>query len=75
LISPDHIEFSAMGVVVDCTTPHRKDTKKDYCLKLKIIDQSSINDPCNVFLFSRNDDDFPSSIKVGDILLLRKYQF
>jgi hypothetical protein len=74
-LSPDRAEFSVMGVVVDCTTPHRKDPKKDYCLKLKIIDQSSITDPCIVFLFSRSAEDFPQSIKVGDLLLLHKYQF
>ena len=64
-----------MGIIVDCTNPHRKDSKKDYCLKLKIIDPSSVNDPCHVFLYSKAIDDFPHHIQVGDILLLHKYGF
>jgi hypothetical protein len=62
-------------VIVDCTNPHRKDAKKDYCLKLKIIDSSSPTDPCVVFLYARTADDFPHGIKIGDILFLNKYQF
>lgn len=64
-----------MGIIVDCTNPHRKDSKKDYCLKLKIVDPSSLNDPCHVFLYSKTINDFPKNIQVGDILLLHKYGF
>lgn len=62
-------------MIVDCTNPHRKDAKKDYCLKLKIIDSSSTNDPCHVFLYSKHVQDFPQNIKLGDLLLLNKYGF
>ena len=64
-----------MGVIVDCTNPHRKDAKKDFCVKLKIIDPSSSNDPCHVFLYSRQLEDFPRNIKLGDILFVNKYNF
>lgn len=73
--STERSEFSTAGVIVDCTNPHRKDTKKDYCLRLKIIDQSSHNEPCFVFLYSKHVEDFPHNIKLGDILLLNKYNF
>ena len=68
-------DFTTMGVIIDSTNPHRKDAKKDFCMKLKIIDSSSPNDPCHVFLYSRHVEDFPKSIKVGDILFLKKYGF
>lgn len=60
---------------MDCTNPHRKDAKKDFCLKLKIIDSSSPTDPCHVFLYARHAEDFPRNIKFGDILFLNKYGF
>ena len=68
-------QFSTMGVIVDCTNPHRKDAKKDFCVKLKIIDPTSSNDPCHVFLYSRQLEDFPRNIKLGDILFVNKYNF
>ena len=74
-VSSDKNEFSSMGIVVDCTNPHRKDAKKDFCLKLKLIDPSSPTDACHVFLYSRHAEDFPKNIKLGDILLLHKYGF
>ena len=74
-VSADTNEFTTVGIVVDSTNPHRKDTKKDFCLKLKLIDPSSPTDPCHVFLYSRNAEDFPRNIKLGDILLLHKYGF
>ena len=64
-----------MGIIVDSTNPHRKDSKKDYCLKLKIIDPSTVNEPCQVFLFSKSITDFPQNLQVGSILLLHKYGF
>lgn len=73
--SADRAEFSTIGVIIDCTNPHRKDTKRDFCLKLKIIDASSPSEPCNVFLYSRHAEDFPQNIKFGDILFLNKYGF
>ena len=74
-VSADNNEFSTMGIVVDCTNPYRKDSKKDFCLKLKLIDPSSPSEPCHVFLYSRTPEDFPRNIKIGDILLLHKYGF
>ena len=47
-------EFSTGGVIVDCTNPHRKDTKKDYCMRLKIIDPSHPALSCTVFLYGRS---------------------
>lgn len=73
--SGERSEFSTIGIIVDCTNPHRKDSKKDFCLKLKIIDASSFNEPCVVFLYARNAEDFPRYIKCGDMLFLNKYQF
>lgn len=64
-----------MGVIVDCTTPHRKDVKRQFCVKLKMIDPSTTNEPCHVFLYSKNAQDFPKNIKLGDILFLNKYGF
>ena len=51
--SPERNEFTTMGIVVDCTNPHRKDAKRDYCVKLKIMDPSSPTDFCVVFLYSK----------------------
>ena len=68
-------EFSTIGIIIDSTNPYRKDSKKDFCMKLKIIDPSSANDPCHVFLFSRSKEDFPQKIHVGDLLMLHKYGF
>ena len=36
-------QFTTIGVIVDCANPHRKDAKKDYCMRLKIIDSSASN--------------------------------
>ena len=71
----DQKEFSSAGLIVDCTNPHRKDTKKDYCMRLKIIDPSHPNDQCSVFLYAKNVDDFPRRIRIGDILVLHKFGF
>ena len=74
-VSTEKNEFTTMGIVVDCTNPHRKDAKKDFCVKLKMIDPSSPTEPCHVFLYSRQAEDFPRNIRLGDILLLNKYGF
>lgn len=74
-LSPEKNQFTTMGIVVDCTNPHRKDAKRDYCVKLKMIDPSTASDPCTVFLYSRRIEDFPRNIKLGDILFLHKYGF
>ena len=42
-VATEAAECSTIGIIVDCTNPHRKDTKKDFCLKLKIIDASTQN--------------------------------
>lgn len=70
-------EFTTMGIVVDCTNPFRKDVKKDFCLKLKIMDPSlpSSSDLCHVFLYSKQAEDFPRNIRLGDLLFLNKYGF
>lgn len=73
--STERSEFNTIGVIVDSTNPHRKDAKKDFCLKLKIIDPSSSSEPCHVFLYSKYIQDFPQNIKLGDILFLNKYGF
>ena len=36
----DNRRGSTLGLVVDCTAPHRKDPKRDFVMKVKIIDQS-----------------------------------
>jgi len=74
-VNADKSEFSTIGVIIDSTNPHRKDTKKDFCLKLKIVDSSSPSEPIHVFLYSRHVEDFPRNIKFGDILFLNKYAF
>ena len=33
-----------LGIIVDSTNPHRKDVKKDYCMRLKIIDPTYNNE-------------------------------
>ena len=71
----DQKEFSSAGLIVDCTNPHRKDTKKDYCMRLKIIDPSHPNDQCSVFLYAKSVEDFPRKIKIGDILVLHRFGF
>jgi hypothetical protein len=71
----DQKEFSSGGLIVDCTNPHRKDSKKDYCMRLKIIDPSQPNDQCSVFLYARSIEDFPRRIRIGDILVLHKFGF
>jgi len=32
-----------VGVIVDATNPYKKDVKKDYCMRLKLIDASLTN--------------------------------
>ncbi len=36
--------LSTIGVIVDSTNPYRKDVKKDYCMRLKLIDSSLPNE-------------------------------
>jgi len=67
--------FTTVGLIVDATNPHRKDVKKDYCMKLKIIDQSLPNEQLYVFLYGKNDDIFPTQIQVGDIIFIQNYVF
>ena len=33
-------QFSTIGIIVDSTNPYRKDIKRDYCMRLKVIDSS-----------------------------------
>jgi hypothetical protein len=68
-------QFSTIGIIVDATSPYRKDIKKDYCMKLKIIDSSVQDDELYVFLFAKNIDDYPTHLGVGDILFLKNYLF
>lgn len=37
-------QFSTLGVVTDSTNPYRKDFKKDYVMRLKIIDGTLNNE-------------------------------
>lgn len=34
-------QISTIGIVVDATNPYRKDIKRDYCMKVKIIDSTT----------------------------------
>lgn len=67
--------LSTIGIIVDATNPYRKDIKRDYCMRLKIIDSSYSNDFLTVFLFAKNIEQFPSHLAVGDILYLRNFVF
>lgn len=73
--SADGVRGSALGLVVDCTAPHRKDIKRDYIMKIKIIDQNYNKDPCSVFIYGSSLEDFPKITQIGDIIYLKRYQF
>jgi hypothetical protein len=46
--------FSTLGVITDSTNPYRKDLKRDYCMRLKLIDATLNNEELTVFLFAKN---------------------
>jgi regulation of enolase protein 1 (concanavalin A-like superfamily) len=64
---------STMGIIVDSTAPYKKDVKKDFILKIKVVDAERINEPCSVFIYSKDIDKLKCSLELGDILLLRMY--
>jgi hypothetical protein len=35
---------STLGAIVDSTNPHRNDLKKDFCMRLKVTDQTFAKD-------------------------------
>jgi len=37
-------QFSTLGIITDSTNPYRKDIKKDYCMRLKVIDGTLTNE-------------------------------
>lgn len=37
-------QLSTIGIIIDATNPYRKDIKKDYCMRLKLIDSSLNNE-------------------------------
>lgn len=36
-------QLSTIGIIVDSTNPYRKDIKKDFCMRLKLIDSTLTN--------------------------------
>lgn len=66
---------STVGVVVDCTALHRKDVRRDYTMKVKIIDESWSKEPCTVFIYGETLEDFPRIDYIGDVLYLKNYNF
>ena len=68
-------QTSTLGFIVDSTSPYRKDVKKDYCMKIKIIDSTLTNEELYVFLFAKNIDDYPTNLAIGDIVFVRNYVF
>jgi hypothetical protein len=65
--------FTTIGLIVDAANPFRKDIKKDYCMKVKIIDPTYNNQQLLVCLFNKNLEAFPRNVKIGDILLIKNY--
>lgn len=35
--------LSTIGIIVDATNPNRRDVKKDYCMRIKLTDQTANN--------------------------------
>ena len=35
--------LSTIGIIVDATNPNRRDVKKDYCMRVRLTDQSAVN--------------------------------
>lgn len=66
--------YSTMGVIVDCSNVFRYETNRDYTQKLKVIDSSSPNDTLRVYLWSNKKEDFATSLKVGDIILINNFK-
>lgn len=67
--------YSALGVITDSTNPYRKDIKRDYCMRLKLIDATLNNEELTVFLFAKNIEDYPATLAIGDILFLKNFAF
>ena len=67
--------YSTLGVITDSTNPYRKDIKRDYCMRLKLIDATLNNEELTVFLFAKNIEDYPATLAIGDILFLKNFAF
>ena len=37
-------QLSTIGIIVDSTNPYRKDIKRDFCMRLKVIDSSLLKE-------------------------------
>lgn len=68
----DSKKASTLGIVVDSAAPYRKNIKNDYVMRLKIIDESTPDQFCSVFIYHPDIDHFPKGIEIGDIIYLHK---
>jgi regulation of enolase protein 1 (concanavalin A-like superfamily) len=70
----DRKQQSTLALIVDVTAAHKKDVKKDYILRMKVMDESRPTDFCSVFIYSSELERLRCSIEFGDVLLLRGYK-
>ena len=75
---------SLMGVVLDVSRNYKTQTSSDYVTRIKLVDstlnpltlmQKEQRNYMQVFLFSRHNDELPQIDKIGDILLLKRFNF
>lgn len=67
----DRKNQSTMGLIVDVTAPHKKDVKKDYILRIKVIDESRTNELTSIFIYNADLEKLKCTVELGDVLLLR----
>ena len=69
----DRKQQSTLALIVDVTAAHKKDVKKDYILRMKIMDDSRSTEHCSVFIYSSELERLRCNVEFGDVLLLRGY--
>lgn len=70
-----------MGVILDATRPYKTQNAIDFTTKIKIIDPTlnfATDMPQNkkyihIFLYSKNLNEVPDVLNIGDIIYLRFY--
>lgn len=58
----DRKDQTTLALIVDVTAPHKKDVKKDYILRMKVMDESRPTELCSVFIYSPELDRLRCSV-------------
>ena len=77
-------DYSLVGIILDATGNYKTDDSFDYVCKIKVIDKEfnptqknsqNVQPFLMVFVFTQKLKDSPVITKIGDVIMLRKFNF